>query len=322
MGGNVFKGRTRSIKKEHIEPTVQKYFDELKSVFPKKRGIFNKRHFKYLGSVGKKPKSGDIDFGIDVSSIIPEVTDTEIKKWNLDPKTVKEQFLKLKKRSRTATDSQLILKALLQGIAAQINSQAPNIHTDEKKIGLGTMFSLFPQYNEQDEKLDYGVQMDWMIGKLDLLQFSYYSARYKGNVKGLHRTQLMLSMFQCVDISFSHASGIKDKNTKEFITDDPKEMMKILSDRLNVTLTRSVMNDYFKLIAVVKSLPKNTYDCIIDTYLRILDKTRADIPEDLHNEYRARKQRLGLTGKFLPDDSLLKENTCYTKKGFKAYLKD
>ena len=41
MGGNIFKGKTKSIKKENIEETVSNYFAEMKRVFPKKKGIFN-----------------------------------------------------------------------------------------------------------------------------------------------------------------------------------------------------------------------------------------------------------------------------------------
>jgi hypothetical protein len=36
MGGNVFKGKTQSIKLENIEPTVERYLAELQVVFPQK----------------------------------------------------------------------------------------------------------------------------------------------------------------------------------------------------------------------------------------------------------------------------------------------
>jgi hypothetical protein len=44
---------------------------------------------------------------------------------------------------------------------------------------------------------------------------------------------------------------------------------------------------------------------VYDTYLRILDKTRADIPEDLQEYWIQNQDRLALTGKFLPDNSNL-----------------
>jgi hypothetical protein len=44
---------------------------------------------------------------------------------------------------------------------------------------------------------------------------------------------------------------------------------------------------------------------VYDTYLRILDKTRCDIPEDLQEYWIQNQDRLALTGKFLPDNSNL-----------------
>ena len=44
---------------------------------------------------------------------------------------------------------------------------------------------------------------------------------------------------------------------------------------------------------------------VFDAYLKILDSTRADIPEDLQEYWIANQQRLNLKGKFLPDDSKL-----------------
>ena len=310
MGGNIFKGKTQGIKKEYIEITVKNYLEELKKVFPKKAKIFNKKHFKYLGSVGKKAVSGDIDFGIDIFDIIDkDFSDKGIKEWNLNPADVKKDFEKLKKRARTSTDSELMTKALLKGITAYTNKHAENIHTDEKKVGISGIFGLYPQYNEKNEKLDFGVQIDWMIADIELLKFSYFSATYKGNVKGLHRTQLILSMFQNLDLSFSHMKGLIDKETKEVITTDPTEMLKILSDKYKVKITRKCSEDYFCLIKLVKKFDKKDVDGILGTYLKILDHTRTDIPEDLQDVWKKRKSELGLSGKFLPPESKLLEGS-------------
>ena len=308
MGGNIFKGKTQGIKKEYIEITVKNYFEELKKVFPKKSKIFNKKHFKYLGSVGKKPVSGDIDFGIDILDIIDkDFSDKGIKEWNLNPADVKKEFEKLKKRARTSTDSELMTKALLKGITVYANKHTENIHYDEKKVGISGMFSLYPQYDEKGNELDFGVQIDWMIADIKLLQFSYFSTSYKGNVKGLHRTQLILSMFQNLGLSFSHMKGLSDKETKEIITTDPTEMLKILSDRYKVKITRKCSEDYFCLINIVIRLKDK--DNILGTYLKILDYTRADIPDNLQTVWKERKKELGLTGKFLPPESKLYEGS-------------
>jgi hypothetical protein len=44
---------------------------------------------------------------------------------------------------------------------------------------------------------------------------------------------------------------------------------------------------------------------VYDTYLKILDSTRCDIPEDLQQYWIDNQERLGLKGKFLPDNSNL-----------------
>jgi hypothetical protein len=48
------------------------------------------------------------------------------------------------------------------------------------------------------------------------------------------------------------------------------------------------------------------YNTLLNIYFKILDSTRADIPDDMQDEWRKRKDSLGLTGKFLPDNSALK----------------
>ena len=306
MGGNIFEGDTRSIRKEHIEQTVKNYLGELKKVFPKKSKIFNKLHFKYLGSVGKKDISGDIDFGIDIKDIInDDFSNEEVSKWNVDPDEFNVEFLKLKKRARTATVPELKAKALFKLITIYINNNSELIHCDEKKIGISGFFTHFPQYNENNEQLEVNVQVDWMVGDIKLLQFSYFSTSYEGNVKGLHRTQLMLSMFQNLDLSFSHMKGLIDNDTKEVITLDPEEMLEILSSGYNVNITRKCAENYFCLIDIVKNLDKKDTDSILGTYLKILNFTRTDIPEDLQDIWIERREELKLTGKFLPETSNL-----------------
>jgi hypothetical protein len=54
-----------------------------------------------------------------------------------------------------------------------------------------------------------------------------------------------------------------------------------------------------------KKLPKDKLNQVLDIYLRILDSTRADIPLDLQEYWITNQSRLGLKGKFLPDDSNL-----------------
>jgi hypothetical protein len=305
MGGNVFKEKTDRIKRENITQTLNNYYKELSSLFPKKKEIF--KHFKTVGSVGKKDTSGDIDLAIDISLLVDKnFSDESIKEWGINPEDFKETFEKMKKRSRTSTDSQIMMRALLQQLTYLINDKTKNIFCDEKKVTAGNIFSLYPQYTENNEKLDVGVQIDWMVGDLDWLEFSYYSEEYKGNVKGLHRTQLMLSMFQNLGLLFKHADGVIDKESRDVLATKPDEAIGILNDRYKIKLNKKIVSNYFELRKYIeKNLSKSQFDSIIGTYLRILDRTRCDIPEDLQQIWKDRKSELGLTGKFLPDDSRL-----------------
>jgi hypothetical protein len=309
-GGNVFAGKTTSIKREHIEPTLNAYFAELKSIFPKKAGLFNQQNFIPLGSVGKKAVSGDIDLGVSASELLDkEMSDSAIAAWGVDPKAVQAEFEALQKRARSSTPEQLRMKAFLKMLTLYINSHAPSLYCDEKKVTDGNIFGLFPQIDDQGAHVGSGVQIDWMIGDLNWLKFSYHSAAYPeaSNVKGLHRTQLMLSAFQVAGLSFSHIGGVKDKTTGEVIASDPDMALTVLGKRLGFKISQADAEDYYKLHKLLKANMKpEDYNTLLNTYFKILDSTRADIPDDLQDEWRKRKDSLGLTGKFLPDNSALR----------------
>lgn len=309
-GGNVFKDKTASIKLEHINPTLDAYFAELKHIFPKKASIFNLNHFKPLGSVGKRAISGDIDLGIDSKSLLDHtMSDKSMAEWNIDPKAVHLEFAKLEKRAKTASPEMLLMKAFLKELTLYINSHAPKLYCDEKKVTNGNIFGLYPQINEKGEDVGIGVQIDWMIGDLQWLIFSYHSSVYPegSTTKGLHRTQLMLSAFQVANLSFNHVTGVKDKDTGIVIAHNPEDALSELSKRLGVKISRADSEDYYKLHDLLQSKMKpKDYSAMIDIYLKILDSTRADIPDNIQSEWKKRKTKLGLTGKFLPDNSALK----------------
>jgi len=310
MGGNVFAGKTAPILRENIKPTLSAYFSELCELFPNKADIFNNIQFESLGSTGKKPQSGDIDLGVAPSTILDkDLSDNAVAQWNIDPSEVSITFNKLKRRAITSTDDQLRIKAFLIHLTKYINKNATSIHCNEKKVDVGGMFTLFPQKDAQLNDIDAGVQIDWMVGDLDWLRFSYYSAEYctDSNVKGLHRTQLMLSAFRVAGLSFSHGVGVKDRISKMMLATEPDQALTILNQRLGVDITRSIAEDYYKLNTLLQyQLSTADYDRMIDIYFEILDHTRADIPDDLQAEWLDRRDRLQLTGKFLPEDSKLR----------------
>tara|TARA_Y100000385_G_scaffold77330_1_gene78456 strand:+ start:6203 stop:7192 length:990 start_codon:yes stop_codon:yes gene_type:complete len=305
-GGNIFKGKTDKIPREYIDPTLDKYYEHLGELFPKKKNVFTQ--FKPVGSVGKKPMSGDIDLAIDVSAFFPkkEVDPKALKDWNVDVKKWEKSYETMKKRARSATDSSIRWRAFLKELGEYINSKSDDLYIEVKKTSAGNMFGLFPQYNDKGERQDIGVQMDWMVGNLDWLMFSYYSDAPVQNVKGLHRTQLMLSMFQAKDYSFDHVNGVKSKETGEIVANKSAEATDLLGKLYGDKLTQTTLQNYPNLHEYLKkNTDKKEYQKVLDIYFRILDRTRADIPWDMQEDWIKSQKRLGLSGKFLPPESKL-----------------
>ena len=297
MGGNIFDS-TKPIKKEHIKPTMKNFLIQLKEVFPKAEPYFG--GMKTLGSVGKKDYSGDIDLALSGKSF------DNIEDWGLDKEYVTKLFDGFKKRARTATEEQLMKRAVIVAIAQKIEGSNSDILVDVKGSGAGALFLAFPQFDENNEEVGDNVQIDVNVGDVDWLEFAYYSSTYKGNVKGLHRTQLMLAMFANKGYIFSHNYGVKDKETQEIVANNPKQAIELLNREYNIDLDLSTLSDYFKLIEILRTnLSREELEGILNRYLKILDFTRADIPEDLQDYWIEKQGELGLKGKFLPDTSNL-----------------
>jgi hypothetical protein len=303
-GGNIF-GDTSPIKKENIDPTLNVFATELSNMFPKKVASFRK--FETLGSVGKKPVSGDIDLAYDIENLMPGGK-PDLVGWGIDPYEFKQSVEKIQKRARTATLEQSQLRAMIEFIGNKINEQSDIIQTDIKKSGAGSLFCKVIQYDVAGDETNKTVQVDINIGDPKWLRFSYYSATYKGNVKGLHRTQLLVALFTHKDKMFKHAQGVFNKDTRELEAKTPEETLELLNKLYGIRLDQNTLDDYFKLMDVLKkNLTDEDLHSIYDIYLKILDSTRADIPEDLQQYWIQNKERLGLKGKFLPDDSKLKQ---------------
>lgn len=297
MGGNVFNS-TAPIKKEHIKPTLSEFFKQFKQIFPKAEPFF--REMKTLGSVGKKDYSGDIDLALSGKSF------DNIEDWGLDRDHILKLYEGFKKRARTATEDQLLKRAVIVGIAQKIEAANQEILADMKGSGAGALFLLFPQYDEQMQTVGDNVQIDINVGDVDWLEFAYHSNTYSGNVKGLHRTQLIVSLFSQKGFTFSHNYGVKDKQTQEIVANTPSQAIEVLNKEYGLNLDRDTVGDYFKLIETLEAgIPPEELGKVYDTYLKILDSTRADIPEDLQSYWIENQERLGLKGKFLPDNSNL-----------------
>jgi len=305
-GGNIFKGKTDKIPIDFIAPTLEKYYDELGRLFPKKKNVF--KQFTPVGSVGKKPMSGDIDLAIDQSAFFPEkeVDAKTLKEWNIKESDFNKTYEKFKKRARTATDADLRWRAFLKELGEYINKKSDLIYIENKKTNAGNMFGLFPQYNEKNEEQEIGVQIDWMVGNLDWLMFSYYSDAPVKNVKGLHRTQLMLAMFDAKGYGFNHVNGVKNKDTGETVADNPNDATELLGDLYGSKLTQTTLQNYVNLHEFLKrNGSKKDYESVLDIFMKILDSTRADIPWDMQDYWISVQDKLNLKGKFLPAESAL-----------------
>lgn len=296
MGGRVFQ-ETSPIKKENIRPTLRKFLGELGTIFPGTREYLKK--VVTLGSTLKKDESGDIDLGIPGEVLL------DPKNWNISEESVNRYFEQFKRRARTASNNQIRKKSTICAIADEIKARNTNMSVDEKSAGNGVLFFEYPQFSEK-EQLDLGVQIDLNFGDVDWLQFAYHSAAYSGNIKGLHRTQLMLCLFLIKGYVFSHNFGVKNKETNKVVATTPKQAIELLRKLYEIPFTEDVLSDYYKLQKFLKeNLDEDTLHKIWDRYLVILDKTRCDIPLDMNDYWLDEQGKLNLTGKFLPATSLL-----------------
>lgn len=306
-GGNVFKdANVGKIKKENIYSTIDAFIDELGKIFPNAKEEL--KNNEPLGSVGKKPESGDIDLAMDASSFFEKDGTPKFDMWEVDPNKHKELVQKISARAKTASPQQTALRAFLELIADKIEEKTSTMSVDKKSAGGGSLHFLFPQHTPDGKILEppLNAQVDIMVGNLNWLKFSYYSDVYAGNVKGLHRTQLMLATFAAKGYTFVHGSGIKNKETNEVEANTPEEAIRLLNRLYGFKITPEILQNYFKLRPFLEeNISTEEYNKILDTYLKILDSTRADIPEDIQQYWIDNQQRLDLKGKFLPDDSKL-----------------
>ena len=318
-GGNVFKGeRVDSIPLEFIEPTLDRYYEELSRLFPNYSGLF--QTFAPLGSVGKKAKSGDIDLAVDVQELFPsgQVNKASLQSWGLDPQSWQETYDRMYQRARTATEVDVQLRAFLYEIAKYIGENSKMIKTDLKQVGPGLMFSLFPHVSDTGEQQDVGVQIDWMLGNKNWLKFSYSSpfpSEQQPMLKGLHRTQLILAMFGAKGYAFKHRTGVYDKTTGEKVASNAEEVSSLLEKIYGAPITSENLESFSTIYDwLMANATEEDINGAFDSYLRILDSTRGNketdpatgqsrrcgyVPEELEDYWLQNWQRLGLKGKFL-----------------------
>ena len=300
MGGNVFGG-AKPIKKENIKPTLARFLEELLEVFPDLESNLDS-NLSLLGSAGKVDMSGDLDLCLDEKLL----KDLEV--WDLNLARVGELYKLFKERAKTASKEQLKKRAILQVIGEKIEDSGSNIKVNTKSTSNGTLFFQYPQYSSRGDELDREVQIDLNVGNPELLEFMYYSDGYpNSNIKGLHRTQLLIALFTNKGLTVGHNYGVKNKETGEILASTPEEITKLLENLYGFEIPDDkTLKNFFKLQDFLeKNLDKQELRNVYGTYLKVLDRTRCDIPSSLENEWLDRQQELGLTGKFLPASSKL-----------------
>ena len=289
-GGNVFKNSeydAQNILLNNIQPTVNKFAEDLGKLFPSKRISFKELTDKnnWLGSTGRKPESGDVDLAYTSDNFfINGKPDT--KGWEIDENEFNTLYEKLKKASRVATVEQIQIKALVQLIVKKINSNGGDLFSSDKASGAGSIHFSYPQYTPSGEKLDTRAQLDLDIGDMDWLTFRFNSELPKEDpqIKGLHRGQLMLAMFAATGYTFKSGKGFVRKDTGEIIADKPQSAMDVFNDEYkpNNPLTLEIINNYNKLMDYVKNnLKPEDKDATLNMFREALKRAEAYVPDNI-----------------------------------------
>jgi len=289
-GGNVFKNSeydAQNILLNNIQPTVNKFAEDLGKLFPSKRISFKELTDKnnWLGSTGRKPESGDVDLAYTSDNFfINGKPDT--KGWELDENEFNTLYEKLKKASRVATVEQIQIKALVQLIVKKINSNGGDLFASDKASGAGSIHFSYPQYTPSGEKLNTRAQLDLDIGDMDWLKFRFNSELPKEDpqIKGLHRGQLMLAMFAATGYTFKSGKGFVRKDTGEIIADKPQSAMEVFNDEYKPKspLTLEIINNYNKLMDYVKNnLKPEDKDATLNMFREALKRAEAYVPDNI-----------------------------------------
>ena len=273
MGGNIFKNIATSIPKERIEPTIKAYTKALGEIFPMKAHSLS--FFKPVGSAGKKPISGDLDLAIDWTHIVRSFTSDEIGKWEIEWDDWNDLYTKIHKRSRTATYQMSKMRALLTLISAKITEN--NIDVNDR-VTAGNIFTCFEQHDDNGPTGEF-VQIDWMVGDIDWLRWSYYSHGEQG-LKGLHRTQFLVALFSEIGYTFSHFSGIKEKKTSEWTITSPEDALQLLSEHYGM-VTHSQTQTFAQLHSWLLKSKASLYSAVVIRYKEILRVQKESVPNVL-----------------------------------------
>jgi hypothetical protein len=288
-GGNVFTGTeydTDDILLNNIKPTIDEFVSTLSSIFPKKKSTFTSlsNSSNWLGSTGKKPKSGDVDLAYSSEYFFKDgQIDTE--GWGVDQNEYTQLYEKNKKAARSASDEQIQVKSLIQLIVKKINGSGKDIYANDKAANGGTIHFSYPQYSDS-EKLDTNAQLDLDTGDLDWLKFRYNSELPDDNqeIKGLHRGQLMLAMFAATGYTFKSGKGFVRKETGDILGDKPQDAIDVFNNEYKPKqpLDLKITSNYNKLMDYVKTnLDPEDKENTLKMFAEALRRAKAYVPDNI-----------------------------------------
>jgi hypothetical protein len=169
------------------------------------------------------------------------------------------------------------MRALLTIISGKIAEN--NIDVNDR-VTAGNIFTCFEQHDVNGPTGDY-VQVDWMVGDVDWLRWSYYSHGEQG-LKGLHRTQFLVALFSEIGYTFSHFSGIKKKKTSEWTITCPEDALQLLSEHYGM-VRHSQTRTFSQLHSWLLNCNPDSYMAVVRKYKDILNSQKQKIPNILQH---------------------------------------
>jgi len=288
-GGNVFTGTeydTDDVELNNIQPTVSKFASTLSSIFPKKKATFASLNDKsnWLGSTGKKPKSGDVDLAYSSEHFFNN-GNTDTDGWGIDSNEYNALYEKNKKAARSATEEQIQVKSLIQLIVKKINESGNDLYASDKAANGGTIHFSYPQYSG-DKKLDLNAQLDLDTGDMDWLKFRYNYELPDDNpeIKGLHRGQLMLAMFAATGYTFKNGKGFVRKETGDILGSKPQDAIEVFNKEYKPKnpLDLKITSNYDKLMNYIKTnLKPEDKENALKMFAEALRRAKAYVPNNI-----------------------------------------
>jgi hypothetical protein len=161
------------------------------------------------------------------------------------------------------------MRALLTLISAKLTEK---MDVDDR-VTAGNIFTCFEQHDESGPTGDH-VQIDWMVGDIDWLQWSYYSHGEK-DLKGLHRTQFLVALFSEIGYTFNHFLRHKRERHSEWTITSPEDALQLLSKHYG-DIEHSQTQTFAQLHSWLLNCDASSYFAAVSRYREILKVQKAE----------------------------------------------